>query len=95
MNAPLVLLPIELRRLILKRRRQARWARQARAANPELHRERSRANRQKLRERGYYRKGGKGYSKPATSEKRRAYYRWYNLNVRKPRELARSAHAHP
>jgi hypothetical protein len=92
MNGALALLPIEQRRLILKRRRQRAWVRKARAANPDLYRERVRANRKRLVTLGYYRKGGKGYSKPETSAKRRAYFRWYNEHIRRPRELARRSH---
>lgn len=80
----------EQRRLIMKRRRQARWAREWRARNPEISRERSRQMRKKLVARGYYRKGGKGYSKPVTSEKRRAYFRWYNANRRLSRDELRA-----
>jgi hypothetical protein len=76
----LALCSIDQRSVLLRKWRQAEWNRKARAANPELYRERVRAHRKRLVERGYYRKGGGGYTQP--SEKRRAYYRNYNANVR-------------
>jgi hypothetical protein len=74
----LALVPVELRSELLRKWRQADWARKSRAANPALHLERARANRKRLVAIGYYRKGGKGYSPTPTSEKRRAYWREYN-----------------
>jgi hypothetical protein len=76
----LLLCPIELRSVLLRKWRQAEWSRKARAENPELYRDRVRQHRKRLVARGYYRKGGGGYTQP--SEKRRAYYRHYNANVR-------------
>lgn len=81
----LALLPLEERSKLLRKWRQAEWARKARAANPELHLERVRANRKRLVAMGYYRKGGKGYSAVPSSPRRREYFRWYNANVRKRR----------
>lgn len=70
------------RRLLLDRWRKAAWVAAKRAADPERARAVAKLDRKRLVARGYYRKGGGGYYATKTSEKRRAYFRWYNANVR-------------
>lgn len=78
----------EDRSRILRRRSWRKSAAKKRATNPDLCRHRTREARKKLTQRGYYRKGGKGYRPWVMTEKRRAYLAWYNKHVRKAKKEA-------
>lgn len=73
MKAPLALLTKEQLSLLLKRKRQARWAAKWRAANPQLHAERICVARRKFRDAEYNRR---------ENLKRREYFRQYNATRR-------------
>ena len=74
------------RAVLLRRIRQREWVAKRRRENPEKYLQAVRESRKRAVLRGEYRKGGRRYYGTRSSPKRLAYFRRYNLNVRKVRE---------